>query len=81
VTLTANEWIKAQRFGDPYRLDLVTDCKTKPELDLIQNPADELIPREEVSVIRYLAAQGELAASCVSGPQDRGPHLAEVENC
>ncbi len=29
------------------------------ELNLIQNPADKLIPREEVSVVRYLVAQGD----------------------
>jgi hypothetical protein len=54
VALTPNEWIKAQRFGEQYWLYVVTDCKTEPELHLIQNPAAKLIPREEVSVVRYI---------------------------
>jgi hypothetical protein len=57
VALTPNEWIKAQRFGKDYWLYVVVNCKTEPELNLIQNPADKLVPREEVSVVRYVVAQ------------------------
>jgi hypothetical protein len=54
VALTPNEWIKAQRFGQEYWLYVVVNCKTKPELFLIQDPASKLSPREEVSVVRYV---------------------------
>ena len=49
-----NEWIKAQRFGKDYWLYVVVNCKTKPELHLIQDPASKLTPKEEVSVVRYM---------------------------
>lgn len=54
VALTPNEWIKAQRFGKEYWLYVVVNCKEKPELFLIQDPASKLNPKEEVSVVRYM---------------------------
>ena len=77
VALTPNEWIQAQRFGDQYWLDVVVHCKTKPELNVIQNPTAKLVPREEVRVVRYVVAQGEwrkaaVAGSSVEGPQEVG---------
>ena len=49
VALTPNEWIKAQRFGKDYWLYVVVNCRTRPELHLIQDPASKLSPKEEVS--------------------------------
>ena len=69
VALTPNEWIKAQRFGDQYWLYLVVNCKAKPELHLIQNPGAKLVPKEEVSVVRYIVGQGDwekAAIRCVT---------------
>jgi superfamily II DNA or RNA helicase len=57
VVLTPNEWIKAQRFGKDYWLYVVVNCKTEPELFLIQDPASKLVPRDEVKVVRYVVAQ------------------------
>jgi hypothetical protein len=57
VALTPNEWIKAQRFGKDYWLYVVVNCKTKPELYLIQDPASKLSPKEEISVVRYVVGQ------------------------
>jgi len=54
VALTPNEWIKAQRFGKDYWLYVVVNCKTNPQLFLIQDPASKLSPKEEVSVVRYM---------------------------
>ncbi len=59
VALTPNEWIKAQRFGKDYWLYVVVNCKTNPQLHLIQDPASKLHPREEVSVVRYMVGQGD----------------------
>jgi superfamily II DNA or RNA helicase len=59
VALTPNEWIKAQRFGKDYWLYVVVNCKTKPELYMIQDPASKLNPKEEVSVVRYMVAQAD----------------------
>jgi superfamily II DNA or RNA helicase len=59
VALTPNEWIKAQRFGEDYWLYIVVNCKTGPQLFLIQDPASKLSPKEEVSVVRYMIGQGD----------------------
>ncbi|HZZ29147.1 MAG TPA: helicase-related protein [Pirellulales bacterium] len=59
VALTPNEWIKAQRFGADYWLYIVTDCKSKPTLHFIQDPASKLHPQEEMSVVRYMVAQSD----------------------
>jgi hypothetical protein len=59
VALTPNEWIKAQRFGKDYWLYIVLNCREKPELFLIQDPASKLSPREEFSVVRYMVGQQE----------------------
>ncbi len=70
VALTPNEWIKAQRFGKDYWLYVVVNCKTKPELHVIQDPASKLRATEEVSVVRYLVAQAEWRrAATVAGPR------------
>lgn len=57
VALTPNEWIKAQRFGKDYWLYVVVNCRTAPQLFLIQDPASKLNPKEEVSVVRYMVDQ------------------------
>ena len=59
VALTPNEWIKAQRFGKDYWLYIVVNCKTQPELHLIQDPASKLSPKEAVSVVRYMVGQAD----------------------
>lgn len=59
VALTPNEWIKAQRFGKDYWLYVVVNCKSDPQLHLIQDPASKLSPKEEVSVVRYMVGQGD----------------------
>jgi hypothetical protein len=65
VALTPNEWIKAQRFGKDYWLYVVVNCKTKPELFLIQDPASKLSPKEEISVVRYVIEQGDWRKAAV----------------
>jgi hypothetical protein len=67
VAMTPNEWIKAQRFGDQYWLYVVVNCKSKPELNLIQDPAAKLVPREEVSVVRYMIGQQEWRNAAILG--------------
>jgi len=54
VSLTENEWIKAQRFGEDYWLYIVTGCKSEPKLHMIQDPASKLSPREEIKIVRYM---------------------------
>jgi hypothetical protein len=67
VALTPNEWIKAQRFGKDYWLYVVVNCKMKPELYLIQDPASKLSPKEEISVVRYIVAQGDWKKAASDG--------------
>lgn len=57
VSLTANEWRKAQQLGDSYWLYVVWGCKTgDPQLLKIQNPAKAFAGkvREIRQVTRYL---------------------------
>ncbi len=54
VALSANKWIKAQRFGKDYWLYIVINYRSNPELHMIQDPASKLSPKEEVSVVRYM---------------------------
>jgi hypothetical protein len=51
--------VASQWFGKDYWLYLVINCKTKPELHLIQDQASKLHATEEVSVVRYLVGQSE----------------------
>ncbi len=44
VALTRNEWIKAQRFGADYWLYIVVNCKTEPQLYVLENPVAALRP-------------------------------------
>jgi superfamily II DNA or RNA helicase len=67
VALTPNEWIKAQRFGNDYWLYIVTNCRSTPELHLIQDPASKLSPKEEVSVVRYMIAQSDWRKATEAG--------------
>lgn len=57
VSLTSNEWRKAQQLGDSYWLYVVWGCKTsEPQLLKIQNPAKVLVgdAKEIRQVTRYL---------------------------
>ena len=54
VAPTRNEWIKAQRFGSDYWLYIVVNCKTEPQLYVLQNPAAVLWPEEELEVAHYI---------------------------
>ena len=54
VALTQNEWFKAQRFGDDYYLYAVLNAGKKPELYIVQNPAEKFKPLEQVEVVRYI---------------------------
>ena len=71
VALTPNEWIKAQRFGQEYWLYIVVNCRSQPELHMIQDPASKLSPKEEVSVVRYMVGQQEWLKAA---EQDHGSH-------
>jgi hypothetical protein len=68
VALTPNEWIKAQRFGKDYWLYVVVNCRSKPELFPIQDPASKLSPREEQSVVRYLVGQADWREAATQPP-------------
>ena len=57
VSLTSNEWRKAQQLGDTYWLYVVWNCKgEQPQLLTIQNPAVALAGevREVKQVTRYV---------------------------
>jgi hypothetical protein len=57
ISLTSNEWRKAQQLGDSYWLYVVWGCKTSnPKLLKIENPAKVLVgdAKEIRQVTRYL---------------------------
>lgn len=53
VSLTQNEWFKAQRFGADYWLSVVLNAARQPQLHRIPNPAAALKPEPRAEV-RYL---------------------------
>ena len=60
VALTQNEWFKAKRFGNDYYLYAVMNVKGKPQIYIIQNPAESLEPEEKVEVVRYVISFEEI---------------------
>jgi hypothetical protein len=62
VALTANEWIKAARFGKEYWLYVVYECSTaKPRLIEIRDPAARLTVTEDVfTASHFLVNVGEV---------------------
>jgi hypothetical protein len=71
VSLTANEWKKAQQLGESYWLYVVWGCKTtdSPQLLTIQNPARVLAgeAKEIKQVTRYLVRAEALKLFVVDG--------------
>lgn len=63
VTLTANEWIKAARFGKDYWLYVVHGCGTdSPRLTVIRDPAATLTVAEEtITAARFRVNAGEIS--------------------
>lgn len=62
IMLTANEWIKAARFGAEYWLYVVYNCATaSPRLIVIQDPAKHLNVAENVfQVVKFRVNMGEV---------------------
>lgn len=60
VALTQNEWFKANRFKNDYFLYVVMNAARKPQLYIIQNPAENLKPKEKVEVVRYIVPFKEI---------------------
>ncbi len=54
IALTYNEWLMAKRLKEEYWLYLVENAKMNPILYTIKNPAETLIPNEEVKIVRYI---------------------------
>ncbi|MEM2302021.1 MAG: helicase-related protein [Sulfolobales archaeon] len=60
VALTQNEWFKARRFKEQYWLYVVLNAAKKPELIIINNPAENLKYEERIEVVRFLIPLDEL---------------------
>lgn len=61
VSLTQNEWFKANRFGSDYYLYVVLNAASHPQLYVVQDPATVLEPEEQFEV-RYLVAVDAILA-------------------
>ena len=61
VTLTQNEWFKAHQFKSDYFLYVVLNAAAiKPELYIIQNPAEQTQPEEKIEAVRYQISVDEI---------------------
>lgn len=60
VSLTQNEWFKAQRFQNDYYLYAVMEAIKNPTLYIIQNPSVNLEPEEKFEVVRYQISFSEI---------------------
>ena len=66
VVLTQNEWFKAQQFQSDYFLYVVLNAATqKPELHIIQNPAEQTQPEEKIEAVRYQISLNEIREKSV----------------
>ena len=54
ISLSPNEKIKAERFGDKYWLYAVINCASKPQLLMVQDPANSLIMKKIIGVTRFI---------------------------
>jgi len=54
VALTVNEWLKAKRFKENYWLYVVCNAVSNPTLYIINNPAENLVVKEKVEVVRFI---------------------------
>ena len=60
VALTQNEWFKAKRFKHECYLYAIMNAGEKPELYIIQNPAENLKVDEKIESVRYIIEQNEI---------------------
>jgi len=60
ISLTQNEIFKAHRFKDKYYLYVVTNAGTEPELQIIQNPADNLEDIKKIESVRFIVSYDEI---------------------
>ncbi len=60
ISLSPNEKIKAERFGDKYWLYAVMNCATKPQLLPVQDPANNLDMKKIVEVTRFIISKDEI---------------------
>jgi len=52
ISLTMNEWMKAERFGHDYWLYVVTNTAFTPDLKKIRNPAEQFDRKEILETVR-----------------------------
>jgi len=80
VSLTANEWIKAARFGSEYWLYVVYDCATlDPRLIVIKDPAAHLTLTEDVFTASHFRVNvGEVTTHGVPVAAQRLTDRSEV---
>jgi len=74
VSLTSNEWRKAQQLGDSYWLYVVWGCKTgSPQLLKIHNPAKVLVgdAKEVRQVTRYLVPADAITRNAQANSEAR----------
>ena len=62
ITISPNEWLNANKFGDDYYLYVVWNAaeREKIELKIIRNPAQNLKVIERVESVRYIATADEI---------------------
>lgn len=66
IVVTPNEWLMAHRLSNEYWLYVVENAKTNPILYTIQDPVENLVPNEEVEIVRYIVKDWKEKARKVS---------------
>jgi SNF2 family DNA or RNA helicase len=69
VTLTQNEWFKAQQFKSDYFLYVILNAATQPQLYIIQNPAEQTHPEEKIEAVRYRISLDQITEKGFNVPQ------------
>jgi len=60
ISLTQNEWFKANRFCDDYYLYIIFNASTTPNLNIIKNPAKNLNIIEKIETVRFIIDYDEI---------------------
>ena len=60
---------------------IMVNCRSNPELHMIQDPASKLHPREDVSVVRYTVGQTETGHFGIDGPKNGKQRKKQCGRC
>ena len=60
ISLTQNEWFKANRFGNDYYIYIIFNTTSNPELIIINNPVKNLNVIQKIEQVRFIVEYDEV---------------------